>query len=89
MDATGVIAADAPPMGARLADAERDALVLDVVRAHADELLRFARRFSLCGDDAQDAYQRALEIMLRHAHRLDPERAPSWLRTVVLHHFRR
>lgn len=85
MDATGVIAADAPPVGARLGDGERDALVLEVVRAHADELLRFARRFSVCGDDAQDAYQRALEIMLRHAHRLDAERAPSWLRTVVKH----
>lgn len=85
MNAMGVIAADAPPVGDRLTDAERDALVMEVVREHADGLLRFAGRHSLCGDDAQDAYQRALEIMLRHAHRLDPERAPSWLRTVVKH----
>ncbi len=84
MDAMGDIAAD-PPQGARLTDDERDALVVEVVRLHADGLLRLARRHSLCAEDAQDAYQRGLEIMLRHAHRLDPERAPSWLRTVVKH----
>ncbi len=36
-------------------------------------------------DDAQDAYQRGLEIFLRHAARLDPERASRWLHTVVEH----
>lgn len=85
MDAMGDIAACDPPEGGRLTDAERDALVVEVVRLHADGLLRLARRHSLCAEDAQDAYQRGLEILLRHAHRLDPERAPSWLRTVVKH----
>ena len=85
MDAMGDIAACDPPEGGRLTDAERDALVVEVVRLHADGLLRLARRHSLCAEDAQDAYQRGLEIMLRHAHRLDPERAASWLRTVVKH----
>ena len=85
MDAMGDIAACDPPEGGRLTDAERDALVVEVVRLHAEGLLRLARRHSLCAEDAQDAYQRGLEIMLRHAHRLDPERAPSWLRTVVKH----
>ncbi len=85
MDAMGDIDACDPPEGRRLTDDERDALVVDVVRLHADGLLRLARRHSMCADDAQDAYQRGLEIMLRHAHRLDPERAPSWLRTVVKH----
>jgi DNA-directed RNA polymerase specialized sigma24 family protein len=60
-----------------------DAMVVSMVQAHADGLLRLARRHSLCPDDAHDAYQRGLEIFLRHAPRLDPERAPSWLRTVV------
>lgn len=85
MDAMGDIAACDPPEGGRLTDAERDALVVEMVRLHAEGLLRLARRHSLCAEDAQDAYQRGLEIMLRHAHRLDPERAPSWLRTVVKH----
>lgn len=73
------------PMGRLLSRDERDALVIELVRSHAPGLLRLARRHSLCADDAQDAYQRGIEILLRHAGRLDPERAPSWLRTVVKH----
>lgn len=60
-------------------------LVVEVVGRHAEGLLRLARRHSLCGSDAEDAYQRGLEIFLRHASRLDPDRAASWLRTVVKH----
>ena len=60
-------------------------MVVAMVQTHADGLLRLARRHSICADDAHDAYQRGLEIFLRHASRLDPERAPSWLRTVVKH----
>ena len=58
-------------------------LVLATITQHADALLRTARRHSLCADDASDAYQRALEIFLRNAARLDPARAVSWLHTVV------
>lgn len=58
-------------------------LVLRTVAAHADSLLRTARRFSLCPDDAQDAYQRGLEIFMGNAQRLDPERAAAWLHVVV------
>ena len=60
-------------------------LVLDVLRVHADSLLRVARRHSLCIDDAQDAYQRAVEIFLRHAATLDAEGAHKWLHTVTKH----
>src|SRR4051794_20504134 len=62
---------------------QAEQLVLDLIAAHADSLLRTARRFSLCADDAQDAYQRSLEILMRHAARLDSDRAPGWLHTVV------
>ncbi|HET7427695.1 MAG TPA: sigma-70 family RNA polymerase sigma factor [Gemmatimonadales bacterium] len=58
-------------------------LILRTVAAHADSLLRTARRFSFCPDDAQDAYQRALEIFMGHAERLDPARAAGWLHVVV------
>jgi RNA polymerase sigma factor (sigma-70 family) len=58
-------------------------LILRTVAAHADSLLRTARRYSICVDDAQDAYQRALEIFMTHADRLDPARAPGWLHVVV------
>jgi RNA polymerase sigma factor (sigma-70 family) len=68
---------------ARRSPAEAQQLVLDLIAAHADSLLRTARRYSLCADDAQDAYQRGLEILMHHAHRLDADRAGGWLHTVV------
>jgi hypothetical protein len=60
-------------------------LVLDTLREHAASLLGTARRYSMCADDAHDAYQRAVEIFLRRAHRLDRDGALPWLRTVVKH----
>ncbi len=68
-----------------LAADQVNAMVVEMVRLHSEGLLRLARRHSICADDAHDAYQRGFEIFLRHAPRLDPERAPSWLRTVVKH----
>src|ERR671930_2740709 len=67
-------------------DRERaERLVLELIGSQADSLLRVARRYSLCADDAHDAYQRGLEILMRHAERLDPDRAAGWLHTVVKH----
>ncbi len=76
----------APPERSSCADRERaEGLVLELISSQADSLLRVARRYSLCPDDAHDAYQRGLEILIRHATRLDPERAAGWLHTVVKH----
>jgi RNA polymerase sigma factor (sigma-70 family) len=76
----------APPQRSAPADRERaEELVLWLVGSQADSLLRVARRYSMCADDAHDAYQRGLEILMRHAARLDPERAAGWLHTVVKH----
>ncbi len=75
-----------PPEESGQGDRERgEALVLELVGSQADSLLRVARRYSMCADDAHDAYQRGLEILMRHAARLDPERAAGWLHTVVKH----
>src|SRR5436305_12791666 len=60
-------------------------LVLEVLGAHAESLLRVARRHSLCLDDAHDAYQRGVEIFLRHAATLEAAEAHKWLHTVVKH----
>jgi RNA polymerase sigma factor (sigma-70 family) len=58
---------------------------LRLVQQHAGELLRFARRFSHCADDAHDAYQRSIEILVRRM-RTDPPAQPlPWLRTVIRH----
>lgn len=66
------------------APAGRD-LVLATLAEHSASLLATARRYSLCSDDAQDAYQRGLEIFLKHADGLQPQGASAWLRTVIKH----
>ena len=73
--------ADGQAKGRRGKAAEE--LILRTVGAHAESLLRTARRYSLCPDDAQDAYQRALEIFMGHAERLDGGNAAGWLHVVV------
>lgn len=68
----------------RREESVEDAL-LRLVQEHAAELLRFARRFSHCADDAHDAYQRTVEILVRRM-RIDPPAQPlSWIRTVLRH----
>src|SRR6476646_379654 len=62
-----------------------DELVVQVVATHAAALLRTARRYSACADDAHDAYQRALEIFLTRAGRLRRDTVVNWLHQVVKH----
>jgi RNA polymerase sigma factor (sigma-70 family) len=56
-----------------------------LIRAHERTLRRTARRYSLCGDDAEDAYQRALEILLTKAPTEDPRQLIRWMQTVTKH----
>lgn len=67
----------------RRTPAEGEALVVAVLRHHGDTVLRIARRHSACDEDAADASQRALEIFVRHARRLDEATAYRWLFRVV------
>jgi len=69
----------------RRREEEAEAVALRLVQEHAVELLRFARRFSHCADDAHDAYQRTIEILMRRM-RSDPPAHPlGWVRTVLRH----
>jgi RNA polymerase sigma factor (sigma-70 family) len=45
--------------------------------------MRVALHWSLCRDDALDAYQRALEIYLRRVDSLDPATETAWMKVVV------
>jgi RNA polymerase sigma factor (sigma-70 family) len=45
--------------------------------------MRVALHWSLCRDDALDAYQRALEIYLRRVDTLDPATEIAWMKVVV------
>jgi RNA polymerase sigma factor (sigma-70 family) len=67
----------------RLTEQQAQELVLTTVATHAEALLRVAYRHSLCADDAHDAYQRSMEILLRRASTLDPKSAHKWLTVVV------
>lgn len=64
---------------------ETQQLVLQIVAREAESLLRVARRHSLCADDAHDAYQRSMEILVRRAPTLDPASAARWVHVVVKH----
>src|SRR4051794_7611218 len=50
---------------------------------HGRALLRVANWWSLCHDDAMDAYQRTLEIFLRRIDTVDPATEVAWLKVVV------
>jgi RNA polymerase sigma factor (sigma-70 family) len=56
-----------------------------MVARHGAALLRVANQFSLCHDDALDAYQRGLEIYLRRLDTVDRATEGAWLRVVVKH----
>ena len=57
----------------------------EVAARASASLKRFARRFSLCAADAEDAYQRSLEILLMKAPTADRSELRAWLQTVIKH----
>ncbi len=68
-----------------IATAGRKRAAVELVAREDAELRRTARRFSLCEDDAEDAYQRALEILLVKAPSDRPRELVRWMKTVVKH----
>lgn len=66
-------------------EAERREAALGLLGSHEALLRRTARRFSLCSDDADDACQRALEILLRKAPPIEPARLVGWACVVTRH----
>lgn len=68
-----------------IATAGRKRAAVELVTREDAELRRTARRFSLCEDDAEDAYQRSLEILLTKAPSDRPRELIRWMKTVVKH----
>jgi DNA-directed RNA polymerase specialized sigma24 family protein len=58
---------------------------LALLATHGSSFLRTARRHSLCRDDAEDAYARAVEILLAKGPFGDPHRLPGWMHVVTRH----
>lgn len=70
---------------AAVSEASRKRAAIETYSQHEDALRRTARRYSLCADDADDALQRALEILLLKAPSDDPRELIRWTQTVVKH----
>ena len=66
-------------------EAARKRAAVETYARHEAALRRTARRYSLCADDAEDALQRGLEILLRKAPSEDPRELIRWTQTVVKH----
>lgn len=75
----------AEPVQGGIATAGRKRAAVELVAREDAELRKAARRFSLCEDDAEDAYQRALEILLVKAPSDRPRELIRWMKTVVKH----
>jgi RNA polymerase sigma factor (sigma-70 family) len=70
---------------ARPPRAEVDPAALELIRRHGPEIMATARRYSQTVEDAEDAYQRGLEILLTKAPSTHPDDLVPWLKTVVKH----
>jgi RNA polymerase sigma factor (sigma-70 family) len=65
--------------------AELAIAAVELLERHEPALRRVARRFSLCAADADDAIQRALEILLTKAPTDERRRLIAWMTVVTRH----
>jgi RNA polymerase sigma factor (sigma-70 family) len=65
--------------------AARKRAAVETYARNETALRRTARRYSLCEDDAEDALQRGLEILLQKAPAGDSQELVKWTQTVVKH----
>jgi RNA polymerase sigma factor (sigma-70 family) len=70
---------------ARPARAEIDEAALELLARHGAHILATARRYAATPEDAEDAYQRGLEILLTKAPTTSEDDLVPWLKTVVKH----
>ena len=78
---------DAPdPSSRRRPESEEVfAAAVELATSGAGAFRRTARRYSICAADADDAYQRSLEILLTKAPTADRSELRPWLHTVIKH----
>ncbi|MGH2781769.1 MAG: RNA polymerase sigma factor, partial [Thermoleophilaceae bacterium] len=70
---------------ARPARAEIDEAALELLARHGPQIVATARRYAATPEDAEDAYQRGLEILLTKAPTIREDELLPWLKTVVKH----
>src|SRR3954465_2493264 len=71
--------------GIRPERADIDAAALGLLARHGSEILATARRYAATPEDAEDACQRGLEILLTKAPSTSEQDLIPWLKTVVKH----
>ena len=70
---------------ARPSRAEVEPAALDLIQRYGAQIMSTARRYSATAEDAEDAYQRGLEILLTRAPSTSEDDLLPWLKTVVKH----
>jgi RNA polymerase sigma factor (sigma-70 family) len=71
--------------GGRPARRDLDPTALALLERHGPQILATARRYAATPEDAEDAYQRAFEILLTKAPTTSEDELVPWLKTVVKH----
>ena len=71
--------------GTRPARGEIDEAALRLLARHGAQILATARRHAVTPEDAEDAFQRGIEILLTKAPSTREEELVPWLKTVVKH----
>lgn len=71
--------------GEKTEEGARKRAAVEMIARHEAALKRTARRYSFDAQDAEDAYQRALEIALTKAPTTDPRELIRWTQTVTKH----
>ena len=69
--------------GTRPARGEIDEAALRLLARHGGQILATARRHAVTPEDAEDAYQRGIEILLTKAPSTSEDELIPWLKTVV------
>ena len=64
---------------------ELDQAALGLLARHGGQIMATARRYAATPEDAEDAYQRGLEILLTKAPTTREDELVPWLKTVVKH----
>jgi RNA polymerase sigma factor (sigma-70 family) len=78
-------AESASPQQERPGREQIEPAALDLIRRRGAEIMGTARRYAATPEDADDAYQRGLEILLTKAPSTDEDQLVPWLKTVVKH----
>jgi DNA-directed RNA polymerase specialized sigma24 family protein len=70
--------------GSRPGRGEIEEAALGLTLRHGPQILATARRYAATPEDAEDAYQRGLKILLTKAPTTSEAELSPWLKTVVL-----